>query len=229
MAEDMPTHAATAELAKAFRPAKFELCKVHFCGGLLKKPMPLTTKKVITRGGGEKIFVKMLASEPWLIGAATGQKVHGMLCRTTLLTTLHSYVERACNGELDTRAAEEEGGDDYDPMEEIEVDDGTHPRSRGFGYIDSKRARYQKNKAKNRLLTVTVPAVAPEQDPMSTSTRTIQLYVVDRKQVWLDLDDVEWALRVLYMQFVLKGVPVVSPDDAGPFLAPQKRKANDSW
>ena len=53
--------------------------------------------------------------------------------------------------------------------------------------------------------------------------------MVDRKQVWLDGDDVEWALRVLYMQFVLKGVPVVSPDDAGPFLTPRKRKANDSW
>ena len=71
------------------------------------------------------------------------------------------------------------------------------------------------------LVTVTAPAVSPEEDPMSTSTRTIQLYVVDRKQVWLDLDDVEWALRFLHMQFVLKGVPVVSPDDAGPLLTPE--------
>ena len=70
---------------------------------------------------------------------------------------------------------------------------------------------------------MTVPAVSPEEDPMSTSTRTIQLYVVDRKQVWLDIDDVEWALRFLYMQFALKGVPVVSPDDAGPsFLTPPR-------
>ena len=224
----MADDAATADLAKAFRPGKFELSKVHFCGGLLKKSMPMTTKKV-TVHDGEKIFVKMSVSEPWLIGAVTGQKTHGLLGRTRLLTTLHSFVEQACNGELDSRAAEEAGGDEYDPMEEIEVDDGTHPRSRGVGYSDSKRARYQKNKAKNRLVTVTVPAVAPEQDPMSTSTITIKLYVVDRKQVWLDLDDVEWALRFLYMQFVLKGVPVVSPDDAGPFLTPQKRKANDSW
>ena len=230
MAEETPTDAATADIEKVFRPGKFEHSKVHYCGGLLKKPMPLNTKKVPVHDG-EKIFVKMSASEPWLIGAVTGTRTHGLLGRTTLLTTLHEFVEKACNGELDTRAAEEEGGDEYDPMEEIEVDDDDNPRSRGVGYIDpnSKRARYQKNKAKNRLLTVTVPAVAPEQDPMSTSTRTIKLYVVDRKQVWLDLDDVEWALRVLYMQFVLKGVPVVSPDDAGPFLTPQKRKANDSW
>ena len=54
---------------------------------------------------------------------------------------------------------------------------------------------------------MTAPAVSPEEDPRSTSTRTIQLYVVDRKQVWLDIDDVEWALRFLYMQYVLKGVP----------------------
>ena len=211
----MPTHAATADLAKAFRPGKFEFSKVHFSGGLLKRPMPITTKKV-TVHNGEKIFVKMLASEPWLIGAVTGQKAHGMLCRTTLLTTLHSFVEQACNGELDTRAAEEEGGDEYDPMQEIEVDDGTHSRSRGVGYSDSKRARYQKNKAKNRLVTVTAPAVSPEEDPMSTSTRTIQLYVVDRKQVWLDIDELDLALRCMYMQHSLRGVPVVSPDSTGP-------------
>ena len=132
MAEEMPTHAATADLAKAFRPGKFEFSKVHFCGGLLKKPMPLTTKKV-TVHNGDKIFVKMSLIEPWLIGAVTGTRTHGLLGRTTLLTTLHGFVEQACNGELDTRAAEEEGGDEYDPMQEIEVDDGTHSRSRGGG------------------------------------------------------------------------------------------------
>ena len=190
--------------------------------------MPITIKKV-TVHNGEKIFVKIRRDEAWLVGAVSGQKAHGALCRTTLISTLHSFVEQACNGELDTRAAEEEGGDEYDPMQEIEVDDGTHSRSRGVQ--GRARLRYPKqNKAKNRLVTVTVPAVSPEEDPMSTSTRTIQLYVVDRKQVWLDIDDVEWALRFLYMQFVLKGVPVVSPDDAGPsFLTPEKRKANDPW
>ena len=203
----MADDAATADLAKAFRPGKFEFSKVHFKGGLLKKSMPLTTKKV-TVHNGDKIFVKMSLSEPWLIGAVTGQKTHGLLVRTRLLTTLRTYVEQACNGELDTRAAAaEEDGDEYDPMQEIEVDDGKHSRSRGGG-DPSKRTRHQPNKAKNRLVTVTAPAVSPEEDPMSTSTRTIQLYVVDRKQVWLDLDDVEWALRFLYMQFVLKGVPV---------------------
>ena len=132
MAEDMPTRAATAELAKVVRPGKFEFAKVHFFGGLLRKSMPMTTKKVIV-SNGEKIFVKMLATEPWLIGAVTGQKAHCGLGRTTLLAMLHSFVGQACNGELDTPAAAEEDGDEYDPMQEIEVDDGTHSRSREGG------------------------------------------------------------------------------------------------
>ena len=122
----MSTHAATAELAKTFRPVHFEVCRVHFCGGLLKKPMPVTSKKI-----GDKIFVKLNATYTWLLGAVTGHKVHGMLSRTTLLNTLHTYVEKACNGEIDSRAAEEEDGDEYDPMQDIDLDEGTHPRSRG--------------------------------------------------------------------------------------------------
>ena len=132
---------------------------------------------------------------------------------------LRSCVAQAYNGELDEIEV-----DEYDPMQEIEVDDGTHSRSRG---VEGRaRLRYPKqNKAKNRLVTVTAPAVSPEEDPMSTSTRTIQLYIIDRKQVWLDIDDVEWALRYLHMQFVR-----VTIDDAEPsLLTPEKRKANDPW
>ena len=55
MAENMPTLAAPSELAKAFGVPKIEIekiefCKVLFSGGLLKKAMPLTAKKI-----GEKI------------------------------------------------------------------------------------------------------------------------------------------------------------------------------
>ena len=44
---------------------------------------------------------------------------------------------------------------------------------------------------------------------MSTSTRTIEFYVVDRRQLWLDLDYLEWALRFMYMQIVLQRAPGV--------------------
>ena len=92
--------------------------------------MPVTSKKI-----GEKIFVKMNATYTLLICAVAGHRVHGMISRSTLLTTLQSFVDKACNGELDTLSSEEEVGDEYDPMQEIEelLDDGAHQRSRGGG------------------------------------------------------------------------------------------------
>ena len=62
-------------------------------------------------------------------------------------------------------------------------------RGRGGGTtIPANRTRYYKGHAKNSLLSVTVPSISPEGDPRSTETRTALLYVVDRKQVWLDIN-----------------------------------------
>ena len=68
---------------------------------------------------------------------------------------------------------------------------------------------------------MTVPAVSPEGDPMSISTITIALYVVDRKQLWLDLDDLEWALRFMYMQFAFHDSGLLCT------VIPHKRKVDD--
>ena len=46
--------------------------------------------------------------------------------------------------------------------------------------------------------------------------RPVKLFIIDRKTVWLSIDDVAWAVRYLYEQAHLKGVPVVVDDDAGP-------------
>ena len=162
--------------------------------------MPLTTRQLIVRNE-KKTFVKIEAGETWLKLAVTGQRRHGMISRIPLWTTLHQIAGKAWKGELDTLAVEEEVGDEYDTPQKIEEvsDDGTHPRSRGEGDSFSE--------AKNSFVTLSVPAVSPEEDPMSTSTRTIELYLVDNKvrnQLWLDLDDLEWAVRFMYMQIVLK-------------------------
>ena len=61
-----------------------------------------------------------------------------------------------------------------------------------------------------------MPVRSPEEDPDCTEVRQIRLYVVDRKVVWLHIDDVEWAVRYLYVQNLLKGVPLVLDDSAGP-------------
>ena len=95
----------------------------------------------------------------------------------------------------------------------------------------SKRTRYQESKANHRLVTLIVPAVSAEEDPMSTSTRTIELYVVHRRQLWLDLDDLEWTLRFMYMQIALNRVPVPEVPELSlcTLATPQNRKLNSPW
>ena len=56
----------------------------------------------------------------------------------------------------------------------------------------------------------------PQVDPDCTQMRPVKLFIVDRKTIWLSLDDVSWAVKYLYDQQHLKGVPLVAPDDAGP-------------
>ena len=48
----------------------------------------------------------------------------------------------------------------------------------------------------------------------------IKVYVEDRKQIWIALADVEWAVRYLYIQKRLNGVPLIPDDSTGSVDAP---------
>ena len=55
-----------------------------------------------------------------------------------------------------------------------------------------------------------------EEDAERTEARQIKLHIVDRKEVWFHIDDVEWAVRNLYVQIFLNGVPLVPDGSTGP-------------
>ena len=55
-----------------------------------------------------------------------------------------------------------------------------------------------------------MPAQCPEENPNCTEVRKIRLYIEDRQQIWLDLEDVVWAVRYLYIQNLLNGGPADS-------------------
>ena len=132
-----------------------------------------------------------------------------------MLNELRSSVEKFCDGELALQGGAQEAdvqGDDYDPMAEV-VSSPVNTKVPGNG---NKRTRYYKNHCKKTCVTLQMPERCPEQDPKCTELRTIRLFIEDRKQIWLHLDDVEWAVKYLYAQNVLKGVPLVPADSAGP-------------
>ena len=45
----------------------------------------------------------------------------------------------------------------------------------------------------------------------------MSVHIVDRRQIWLSIDDVEWAIRYLFHQHQLRGVGLVADDDEGPW------------
>ena len=186
--------------------------QLHVKGGLLAKSSPIIAKRIQV-GANAKWFAKIATTEKWLLMATTGFGVlNSSFRRTSLPDTLREKVEQACNGGIETKASLDES--DYDPMVELDFDDSHSPKkTSGQGL---KRQRYYHNHAKNRIAVINMPVYCPEQVADCKEMREITLFIQDRRQIWLCIDDVEWAIRYLYVQNQLKGVSLVSPDSQGP-------------
>ena len=210
-----------------YKDFEFEYGQVHVSGGKLGKPLPLITRRARCAG---TTFVLCGTNQRWLITATTGVKTgysKNMFGSKCLVDALHDVVLQACNGDLETTetAMEEEGGgeEEYDPMNEVDcaevdISPAKKPRQETRGCGD-KRARYYKNHAKGRILDIDFPKYPPEIVADCREKRSIQLLIATRQQVWLRLEDVPWAVKYLYIQGVLKGVPLVAADSRGPCAA----------
>lgn len=135
--------------------------------------------------------------------------------RTSLLTILCVHIMRLADGTHALDATPVAGDEDYDPMSEI----CSAPATAGTTCLPTDvrgRVRYYKNRAKNGIVTVNEASRCREIDPTCTQMRPVKLYITDRKAVWLLLDDVAWAVRYLFHQHRMKGVPSVDDTDAGP-------------
>ena len=138
----------------------------------------------------------------------------GMFGRTSLLNVLHDKVHTLCDGEVSSSSPK--ASDEHDPMMDVQqdqADSGCSPKIKSQG---QKRMRYFHNLARDSIATFDMPVRCPEEDPHCTDVRRIRLYVESRKEVWLHLDDVEWAVRYLFAQNLLKGVPLRPDDSTGP-------------
>jgi hypothetical protein len=194
-----------------FRAMEFQFDRVHTTGGLLKTPMPMQSRKVADKG----LFVKICRREPWLGTATTGQKypknnIYGQHC---LLDVLREHVQEACDGRVALKGADEQK-DEHDPMDDVDC-----PQDYANGDGDrhgggAKRAR--KNSAKHRFLELDLAMHPPEIVRNSSVKKSILLFIVDRRQIWLRLSDVAWAVKYLYIQSLMKGVPMVADDSHGP-------------
>ena len=161
----------------------------------------------------------MSCSDAWLVFAATGSTKYlaGSFGRTSLLEDLRDKVQKHCDGEMSSSPSVPIASEEYDPMMELEQEQGgsavSPSKTKGQGIT---RARYYRNHARESIVTVDMPLRCPEEDPDCREVKQIQLYVADRKTIWLHIDDVEWAVRYLYVQNLLKGVSLVPEESTGP-------------
>ena len=202
-----------------FRPVKFEFGQVHIAGGFTTKPAAAKSKTVEGSDRKQHIFVKMAANEHWLLTATcgSGDKNRSAFSRTSLLTILREHIMRLADGSEALDATPVAEAEDYDPMSEIGSASATDRGGNAMLLPTDRqgRVRYYKNRAKNCIVAVTVASRCQEIDPICTQMRPVKLYITDRKVVWLSLDDVAWAIRYLFDQHRLKGVPLVDDTDAG--------------
>ena len=204
------------------KPAAFQeaiiLCKV----GLMDKFEPLQTTRPPNAPSSE-IYVNMSLKPGWLVKAVTGyyNPGHGSIYRTTLLKDLRLIVQRAVEGDMPLQdasaVAEEDDNQEDDPMDEIELETPTKlNRCKRRRVDNSSKQRRQFIANKHKVVETEFPQVPPEVDPHCEANRKVRLYIADRKQVYLHQQDVDWAVKYMYAQNMLKGVGFVPGDSAGP-------------
>ena len=200
-----------------FKQMKFVFGQVHISGGHTSKATPASVMSVDDASLDTNItFVKMASTEQWLLLTTTGstKPVGGPFGRTTLLERLREQLGQFCDGETSLAPIAAAASAERDPMDAIEHDEAISPH--GTKRQGQHRMRYYTNHARGTVQTVSMPVRCPEEDPGCTDVRQVRLYVLDRKTIWLHIDDVEWAVRFLFMQCHLKGVPLVHDDSTGP-------------
>ena len=217
---------AAVDMSKC-KPAAFQetsiLCKV----GLMDKFLPLDTVKPPNTPQSE-IDVKLQLKSGWLVKAVTGyyNPCQGAISRSTLMKDLRKIMQRAVDGDIpveDESAVAEKNDDEeeHDPMDEIEtgmlVETPTKPdRCKRRRVDNSSKPPTRHFSAKNKIVVTEFPQVPPEVDPNAEANRKVRLYITDRKTVCLHWQDLDWAVKYMYAQCVLKGVGVVPGDSAGP-------------
>ena len=198
-----------------FHLMKFHFDKVHISGGHTTKPLLATVMSYDDASRGTTITcVKLASTEAWLLAATTGstKAVGSPFGRTTLLGRLREQLRQFYDTPLAPITTEDNQAGD--PMDDILEGAASSPRV--TTPQGQQRGRKRATHSPNAVLTVSMPVRCPEEDPKCTELREVRLYVKDRDTIFLHIDDVEWAVRFLFMQSQLKGVPLVQDDSIGP-------------
>ena len=168
--------------------------------GRPRKSWTIKTKEIQT-GDPYKpdIYCYFKVSHHWVYGPVLG---YTGARRTKLSHILRAEIQTItdCTGN-DPAVVEAEAEPPNDSMDQMEI-------------LPAAKPKPAKRFVRNEARTVRIPEFPPGADP-GDSYRTIKLYIVDKKQIWLHQDDVEWALRYLFMEHKLRTQGIAAVDSHG--------------
>lgn len=173
-------------------------------------------------------FVNLNKRQDWLCRMITGQGTYQRpLARVKLIETLQGKIKRALkcdSADGDADSCEEDGleakdGID-DPMNQLSFEE--HTQSPEVSKAKPKQSA-RKHK-KNVILRLTLPEEPPEKNSKSKETREVTLWLTNRQAVWLGVEHIPWAIRVMHEQYLLGGVCNVEPDDDMQECSPVKSR-----
>ena len=159
----------------------------------------------------EKTFLRISHKEPWLVAGVSGYKQckGGLSRRTSLIDELKQELVNQCGIRPTTPAGSNEAVTaSRDTIEDMYDDEGLLPASTedrpsfvvGVRGGVTMRKRYYTNHCKGRVIKIAMSATAPKKDPHPPAKRIVSIFCEDRKQLWLNADDADWAMRYIQDQ-----------------------------
>lgn len=175
-------------------------------GGLLKKPMSLPVLSA-RFDGAEMEFVHMTSKQDWLCKAVTGACVSTRpLGRVSFLKTLAAKIYGATAGlDEDGDDAAEDQNSSCDPMSAFAFEEDQNKPSQ---HENSKPKTPRATIKKNCVLRLRMPDKCQERFPGNSATRDVTCFVKSKREVWLGVEHLPWAINYMHDQFVLGGVPI---------------------
>ena len=185
---------------RKWQPVKFEM-RLNSVGGLLARQSEPVISSL--HGPSNTHFIKLVKTQRWLQRLVTGTKCNHALNETTLLEDL---IQKVINGDCSVVAGIPDATDDDALLASLDYDTPV------VAAPVAKKPKIEKNS----IVTVTMPELCPTASVRGGgSTRSVKLWYLGSRVVWLAKDDVEWAVSYMRVQLDTCGVPpVIESDDA---------------
>ena len=197
------------------------------CG---RKCRPIETARGVDKLGNNRQFVKVDRISTWLCKSVTGKTGLGKWSRLCpILTTVgKAYLAAVDPGSYTPPDVEVAPADvAHDPMEKMQLQE-VELATPSPEELAKKKAK-TKAMFSNQVVEVRVPQDSELLARRTKDARVIRILAkpADHRVFWIDEEDLDWLVRVMIVEFDLRGVPQLREQEYGSLPAPPPPAAHE--